>query len=50
MSKADLSVIIWKWIPVYVCNDVEIGAHIPGRSKSLSCSRADKLIGTNPDD
>ena len=50
MSKVDLSVIIWKWTPVDIYSDIEIGAHLSGRSESLSCSRVGKLKGINPDD
>ena len=30
LNEVDLSVIIWKRIPVDVCSDIEIGAHLPG--------------------
>jgi len=50
MSKVDLPVIIWKWTPVDTCSDLEIDAHIPGRSENLSCSRAGKLKGISPND
>jgi len=50
MSKTDLQVIIWKWTPVDICRDLEIGAYLSGRSESLNWSRAGKLNGISPDD
>jgi len=50
MSKTDLQFIIWKWMHIDICSDLEIGAHLSGRPKSLSYSRVGKLKGISPDD
>ena len=50
ISKVDLPVIIWKLNPIVIYSDLEIGAHLSYRSKSLRYSRVGKLKYISPDD